>query len=197
MFAHSNHILSSSRYPQSTPSHPFDEQSAKLATFHMRFHFTYYIHIVNRWNMICFSSSHILLSGRDRLLSFFSFIASMKKKMLERNIECHKSILSNKLLLLLGLNACIIIKVHQFETGYCLLLLRLFVWPKWPFSAFWHLNSWPVIFFEYKKNRLLTIELHNNKAHWRQCIWAFETLDGLHYYSETCRYRNHFFFESF
>lgn len=46
---------------------------------------------------------------------------------------------------LLGLNACIIIKVHQFETGYCLLLLRPFVWPEWPFSAYWHLYSWSAI----------------------------------------------------
>lgn len=70
----------------SIPLHsPFYRQLAKLATFHMRFHFTYYIHIVNRWNMVCFPSSHILLSGRDRLLSFFS---SSQKSL--RNIECHK-----------------------------------------------------------------------------------------------------------
>lgn len=170
-----------------TPHPAFYQQLAKLATFHMRFHFTYYIHIVIRWNMVCFSSSHVLLSGRDRLLSFFSSLSSLlERKIIFETYWVLQNIISEKPLpltppslllpLLLGFHAYIIIKVHQFETGYCLLLLLPFVWPQWPFSACWHLYSWSAICSGKKLLGLITIELHNGKVVSAQCIWAFPSL---------------------
>lgn len=125
MIAHTPLSLCVSLFFSFSPAaHPaFYQQLAKLATFHMRFHFTYYIHIVNRWNMVCFLSSHLLLSGRDRLLLFFFLFSSlflslfeMKGKKWLAKYWVPQNILFNKLLL--GLNACIIIWVHQFQTDY-------------------------------------------------------------------------------